>query len=94
MPDTKHSGLTSAQVQASRAQHGSNVLTPPPSVPLWRQFLTKFSDPLIIILCVAGVLSIGISIYEYLIGGGFEVFFEPIGIILAVLFFLNLSLCF
>ena len=94
MPDTKHSGLTSAQVQASRAQHGSNVLTPPPSVPLWRQFLTKFSDPLIIILCVAGVLSIGISIYEYSIGGGFEVFFEPIGIILAVFLATGLAFVF
>lgn len=66
MDKTRHfSGLTDQQVTESRAKYGSNLLTPPEKEPLWRQFLKKFSDPLIIILIVAGVLSVGISCYEY-----------------------------
>ena len=60
-------GLTSGQVLESRRKHGANVLTPPEKDPLWKQFLEKFRDPLIIILLIAGVLSIGISIYEFLL---------------------------
>jgi len=49
-------------------------------------FFGGFSDPLFKILITAFVLSIGISIYEYEWGGeGLSVFFEPIGIILALL---------
>lgn len=61
----RYSGLTDAEVARSRREHGSNVLTPPPSTPWWKEFLAKFSDPLIIILLIAGVLSVGISLYEY-----------------------------
>lgn len=61
----QYSGLTDSEVLKSRQQHGINILTPPAKEPLWKQFLGKFSDPLIIILLVAGVLSIGISLYEY-----------------------------
>ena len=46
----RYTGLTAAEVNQSRAQHGTNVLTPPEKEPLWKQFLEKFSDPLIIIL--------------------------------------------
>lgn len=45
-----------------------------------------FKDPLFKILIMAFVLSIGISIYEYVwCGTGFKVFFEPIGIIVALI---------
>ena len=81
----KIKGLTSEEVQQSRMLHGSNVLTPPAKEPLWRRFLQKFKDPLIIILLIAGALSIGISIYECVgLHQGFEVFFEPIGIFMAI----------
>lgn len=48
---TKHhyTGLTDAQVLESRSKHGANILTPPEKEPLWKQFLEKFGDPLIII---------------------------------------------
>lgn len=49
-----YSGLTEEQVRESRAKYGANVLTPPEKDPLWKQFLEKFSDPLIIILLIAG----------------------------------------
>lgn len=78
-------GLTDAEVAESRTAYGSNILTPKQSVPLWRRFLEKFSDTLIIILLVAGALSLGISFYEYYsLGHGAGVFFEPAGIFIAI----------
>lgn len=62
---------------------------------LWKQFLEKFTDPLIIILMIAGVLSIGISFYEYFgLNEGFTVFFEPIGIFVAILLATGLAFYF
>ena len=82
----KIKGLSEAEVAESRRKHGSNILTPPPKEPLWRKFMQKFNDPLIIILLVAGVLSIGIAVYEYVgLGQGGGVFFEPAGIFIAIL---------
>lgn len=92
---THLTGLTEAQVLESRAKHGANILTPPAKDPLWKKFLEKFSDPLIIILLVAGVLSIGISCYEFWgLGEGFGVFFEPIGIFIAILLATGLAFIF
>jgi Ca2+-transporting ATPase len=49
-------------------------------------FFGGFKDPLFRILLTAFVLSMGISIYEYEgVGKGFTIFFEPIGIIVALL---------
>jgi Ca2+-transporting ATPase len=82
----QHTGLSDAEVLKSRLDHGENILTPPAKDPLWLEFLRKFKDPLIIILLVAGFLSIGISIYEYcVLEDGIQVFFEPIGIFVAIL---------
>lgn len=80
-----HVGLTDAQVLESRKKNGANILTPPEKDPWWKEFLEKFSDPLIIILLVAGVLSIGISFYEFFgLEQNWKVFFEPIGIFVAI----------
>lgn len=95
--EQKHhlTGLTDAQVLESRKKHGANILTPPEKDPLWKQFLEKFEDPLIIILMIAGVLSIGISFYEYFgLGQGGEVFFEPAGIFVAILLATSLAFYF
>ena len=51
-------GLTSTQVEESRLKHGSNILTPAKKESVWIPFLKKFRAPLIIILLVAGVLSV------------------------------------
>ncbi len=91
----KYVGLTPAEVLESRQRHGANVLTPPAKVPLWKRFLEKFSDPLIIILLVAGVLSVGISFYEYYgLGQGVTVFFEPVGIFMAIILATGLAFLF
>lgn len=90
-----YKGLTDAQVLESRKKNGANVLTPPEKDPLWKQFLEKFKDPLIIILMIAGALSIGISFYEYFgLGQGGEVFFEPVGIFVAILLATGLAFYF
>lgn len=82
---TVHNGLTASQVAESRKKYGNNVLTPPEPTPWWRELLEKFRDPLIIILLVAGGLSIGIAFYEYIgLEKGWQVFFEPIGIFMAI----------
>ncbi len=88
-------GLTSTQVEESRLKHGSNILTPAKKESVWITFLKKFRDPLIIILLVAGALSVLISFYEYYgLGKGFAVFFEPIGIFIAIILATGLSFFF
>ena len=90
-----YTGLTDAQVLESRRKNGTNVLTPPEKEPLWKQFLEKFGDPLIIILMIAGALSIGISCYEFFgLGQGAAVFFEPVGIFVAILLATGLAFYF
>ena len=79
-------GLNDQEVLASRQKYGENLLTPPAKEPMWKRFITKFEDPLIIILLVAGIFSIAISFYEYYgLHEGTEVFFEPVGIFIAIL---------
>ena len=82
-----YSGLTDSQVIVSRKQHGANVLTPPEKDPWWKEFFEKFTDPIIVILLIALVLSIGVSCYEFFAGHErtIGVFLEPLGILIAVL---------
>ena len=96
MKNNKHyQGLTEAEVLKSREQYGVNILTPPEKESLWEKFLEKFEDPLIRILLVAGALSIGISCYElWGLGHNWTVFFEPIGIFVAILLATGLSFYF
>ena len=74
-----YTGLTDAEVLESRKKNGVNLLTPPEKDSLLKRFFEKFGDPLIIILLIAGALSIGISCYEYFsLDQGAGVFFEPV----------------
>ncbi len=79
-------GLTDAEVLSSREKHGSNILTPKEKESLLKQFFEKFTDPLIVILIIAGLLSIIIAFYEYFaLGTSAQTFFEPAGIFIAIL---------
>ncbi|MDE6499899.1 MAG: hypothetical protein K2K83_04260, partial [Rikenella sp.] len=73
----KYEGLSSAEVERSRAEHGSNSLTPPARTPLWRLFLEKFTDPVIRILLIAAFLSLGIAVVQ-------DEYYETIGIFCAI----------
>ncbi|MBQ8500828.1 MAG: calcium-translocating P-type ATPase, PMCA-type [Bacteroides sp.] len=73
-----HAGLTDEQVRQSRAKHGDNLLTPPKRPSLWKLYLEKFEDPVVRVLLVAALFSLGISIIE-------NEYAETIGIIAAIL---------
>ncbi len=90
-----YTGLTDSEVQQSRVEHGNNKLTPPRKESLLRKFISKFSDPLILILLVAGVLSTTIAFYEHLsLGEDVTVFFEPVGIFIAIFLATGLAFAF
>ena len=81
-----HQGLSEQQVLENRTRYGVNILTPPEKEPLWKQFLEKFSDPIIKILLVALFLSVGVACYQFLTGAEpASVFLEPAGILAAIL---------
>ncbi len=79
-------GLTNKEVEESRRQHGSNILTPPEKVSLWKQFMEKFEDPIIRILLLAWLLSMIISAVHCWGSEqvGLSAFLEPLGIFLAI----------
>lgn len=75
--DFLKTGLTSEQVEASRRQHGRNLLTPPKRPSIWCLYAEKYKDPIIRILLIAALFSLGIGIYE-------NEYVETIGILVAV----------
>lgn len=90
-----YSGLTDAQVLQSRTLHGTNILTPVKKESLWKKFFLKFTEPLIVILLVAGCLSIGISFFEFFhLHQPWSVFFDPLGIFVAILLATGLAFIF
>ena len=70
-------GLTQQQVEASRAKHGENVLTPPERTSMWKLYMEKYKDPIIRILLLAAAISLVLSFIE-------NDFIETIGIFLAI----------
>lgn len=92
---SSYKGLTTAQVEESRRLYGVNMLTPKKKKSSFKLFLAKFEDPLIIILLIAGILSIAISVYEYIaLNESLTVFFEPVGIFVAIILATGLAFIF
>ena len=75
----KFIGLTDAQVDESRKQHGSNKIREAEPEAFWKQFLAGFKDPMIRILCVIAI----IMLVMFFMGHG--EWYEPVGTIIAVL---------
>lgn len=75
----KLSGLTSQQVEESRRKHGANTLTEIPPDPLWKKILEGFKDPMLMILLVALVVQVVLFFL------GQAEWFEPVGILIAIL---------
>ncbi len=73
----KLQGLSEEEVVRNRQQYGENTLTPPKRESIWKLYLEKFKDPVIKVLLVAAILSLGISIIE-------NEYAETIGIIFAI----------
>ena len=55
--ETKIGGLSTAEARSRLASYGANDAADVKSVPLWRQFLARFENPLIIILLIASGVS-------------------------------------
>ena len=75
----KRNGLTSAEVEASRKEHGPNSIPEAEPETFWQLFLEGFQDPMIRILCVIAVIMSGM----YLVGE--SDWYEPVGTIIAIL---------
>ena len=71
-------GLSAVEVEASRREHGENVLTPPKRQSMWRLYLEKYQDPMVRILLVAAVVSLVLAVVK-------QDYIETLGIILAII---------
>ncbi len=80
-------GLTTEQAERSRETHGANILTPPARPSVWKLYLEKFNDPIIRILLLAAVLSLGLGFMH-------GEFIETIGIFIAIILATSISFYF
>ena len=55
--DSSPQGLTQAEVERLRAQWGPNLMPGPHRSPVWRQYLSRFRNPLVLILLSASAIS-------------------------------------
>jgi Ca2+-transporting ATPase len=62
--DTTENGLPRDEVERRRKQYGSNEIEADVSVPKWLVFLKQFTDLLVLVLIVAGAISIAIGSYR------------------------------
>jgi len=58
---TGEKGLSSEEAEKKIAQYGENTLTTIAKTPQWLQFLLQFKDALVIILIVAGIISLAVG---------------------------------
>ncbi len=80
-----HNSLNENSEQVIQGR-GRNIIPPPEREPLWKAYLEKFKDPIIVVLLVVFVFSIGVSLYEaFYMGEGPKMLIEPIGILTALL---------
>lgn len=65
---------------------GKNIIPPPAKEPLWKQYLEKFKDPIIIVLLVVFCFSVAVAIYEiFYMGKEWSIMLEPSGVLTALL---------
>ncbi|MCH5311477.1 MAG: calcium-translocating P-type ATPase, PMCA-type [Prevotella sp.] len=77
--------LSDQSEQVIQGKH-LNKLPPPEREPLWKGFLLKFKDPLMIVLLVAFVLSVAVSVYEITTqNASYDILLEPAGVLIALL---------
>ena len=65
---------------------GKNIIPPPEREPLWKLYLEKFKDPIIIVLLVVFFFSVLVAVYEVIyMAKGWSILIEPSGVLLALL---------
>ena len=81
--------LSSALIESSddvRLGKGKNIIPPPERESLWRAYLEKFKDPIIIVLLVVFLFSVIVALYEiFLQDKGLDLLLEPSGVLVALL---------
>ncbi len=55
---TPEAGLSAAEVQRRQAEYGLNKFADAPKEPRWRAFLRQYTDPMQIVLLIAGIVSL------------------------------------
>ena len=89
MSDKQHNYLNSALIESSdevKRGKGQNIIPPPERESLWRAYLEKFKDPIIIVLLVVFLFSVIVALYEiFVVGKGFDLLLEPSGVLMALL---------
>ncbi len=76
----------SNESDAVRNGVGLNRIPPPEKEPLWKLYLQKFNDPIIIVLLVVFAFSLIVAAYEYsCMGKDLSIFLEPSGVLSALL---------
>ena len=81
-------GLSQSAVEESRRKYGSNALTRIPPEPLWKKILEGFTDPMIVILCVALVIQVVLYVLGNHCLNVIDVetqWYEPLGVLIAIL---------
>lgn len=83
----KFKGLTSSQVEDSRAKNGSNVIVEAEPPTFWEAFMEGFGDPMIKILCGISVLMIVLFVLGLcgVIPSESVSWYEPVGTIVAII---------
>ena len=65
---------------------GANIIPPPERESLWKGYIGKFKDPIIIVLLVVFLFSIAVSTYEvFYQGAAASSYIEPLGVLIALL---------
>lgn len=76
-------GLSQTQVQASRERHGRNSLTHKKPQSVWRRIWEASTEPMILMLIMAGLIALGVNIVRGVTGGEAD-FLECVGIFAAI----------
>ena len=65
---------------------GKNIIPPPERDPLWKLYLEKFKDPIIIVLLIVFFFSVLVAVYEVIyMAKGWSILIEPSGVLAALL---------
>ncbi len=76
-------GLASSQVEASRAAHGANSFTQAKGESLARRIWDASTEPMLLMLIFAAIITLGVNIARYFAGGEYN-FLECAGIFCAI----------
>ena len=83
--DYRHSALISSSAEVQEGK-GKNIIPPPERESLWKAYLDKFKDPIIVVLLVVFLFSVVVALYEiFVVGKGFDLLLEPSGVLVALL---------